>query len=161
GLVIEEVHFHAGNAQIVAALEKLVARLWSPNTLGVLPHPDADMTLLGIAHQLLDLGIAPAGPKPFNDVVLESQLAGQARELLHFLESAFAAIQVLPHGSTGLDPLAMKSLGEELRVRRRAKIVDHITVYQRVQVAADHYDPPWCRDRSDNCGGLGQSFGFL
>jgi hypothetical protein len=44
------------------------------------PTPDADMFRIGVLDEVFDIGVAPAAPVAFDDIVLETQFAGHARE---------------------------------------------------------------------------------
>jgi hypothetical protein len=75
-------------------------------------------------------------------VVLKAQLTCQTTELLHPCQWPVPAIQVSPHSPTGSDPIGEHPIREKALIRRWTEVGNHVTVYQSIQIRADHHNPP-------------------
>src|SRR5262249_27846145 len=82
GLMVKEIHLDAGDARLGQAPKALPAPLGVAVVAAVKPKPDADAAPFRVLNQLADLLVGPAAPQALDDLVLESQLAGEPRELL-------------------------------------------------------------------------------
>src|SRR4029453_10495633 len=113
-----------------------------PEITTVLPEPDADVELTRVLDELAKLVRRPPLPEPFDQVVLEPEPAGQAREILHLLDRVLAAIEISPDGAPRLDPLRRDPLRKDSRVGRRGKIVDNVAVDNRLHTPPKPPPPP-------------------
>ena len=113
------------------------------------------------SNQVAQLGVRPLLPLTFDDLVFESQLAGEARELLDAVEGVLAAVEVPPDRPAGLQPWRADPLRKQLRIRRRGEIRDDVAVDERVEIARDHHDAPGGRDRAVDRGRIRQALRFL
>src|SRR5262249_16514577 len=171
--MVEKIHLDAGDAQIVQALKDLPAPLGVTVVAAVKPKPDADAALLRVLDQLADLLVGPAAPQALDDLVLESQLAGDPRELLDHREPSLPAVyaavlallldrrtvEIPPHRTPRAKPGGLHPLREECRVGGRAQVVDGIAVDQGSQLGADEHHAPPSGGRPPNWRRRGRPFG--
>src|SRR5215831_1479183 len=138
--MVKEIHLDAGDAQLVQALKDLSAPLGVAVVAAVKPKPDADAALLRVLDQLADLLVGPAAPQALDDLVLESQLAGEPRELLDHQEPSIPAVcasvlallldrrtvEIPPHRTPRPKPGGLHPLREKCWIGGRAQVVDGI-----------------------------------
>src|SRR6266550_1627256 len=108
----------------------------------MLPDYQAHALLLRFIDDAFQLRVAPAVPEAFDDLVFESQLAGQLAEISDAFERVFPAIDVAPDGAPALAPVDVDAFREELRIGRRTAIGNHVAVDQRVEICAHQHDTP-------------------